>query len=159
MLNNRVCRECGRIFPGGPRAWYCPSCRKERRDASVRRCKKRSRQGITRKLGSLSPCAVCGKDYVVRSAMQKYCPDCAPEAIRLVDAAQGLAYYHANKATLNPSKNAKRRKIRKTARCIICGKDFPKHGPAQSCPDCRADFRRLSQALSDYHRRGLKPPR
>lgn len=29
-LRMRVCRQCGIEFMGGPRAWYCPTCRIER---------------------------------------------------------------------------------------------------------------------------------
>lgn len=30
IYDNRICKECGIKFSGGPRAWYCPNCRKER---------------------------------------------------------------------------------------------------------------------------------
>ena len=33
MKPPRTCRQCGRTFWGGPRAWYCPECRKERQAA------------------------------------------------------------------------------------------------------------------------------
>ena len=38
-LKPRVCRQCGATFLGGPRAWYCPDCRAERRAEADRRAK------------------------------------------------------------------------------------------------------------------------
>lgn len=29
-IYDRTCIRCSRSFQGGPRAWYCPDCRKER---------------------------------------------------------------------------------------------------------------------------------
>ena len=26
VIKDRVCRQCGAVFQGGPRAWYCPEC-------------------------------------------------------------------------------------------------------------------------------------
>jgi Zn finger protein HypA/HybF involved in hydrogenase expression len=149
----RQCRECGATFPGGPRAWYCPACREERRREASLLYKRQKRRGLIRNLGTLDICAVCGREYEVKGSRQKYCPSCAPEAYKAIDAIQGRIYYYANKDKITPVKNSSRRKERKTTRCIICGKEFPKHGPALSCPDCRTDFRRLSQALSDHRRK------
>lgn len=30
IYDDRICRTCGAQFSGGPRAWYCPDCRRER---------------------------------------------------------------------------------------------------------------------------------
>jgi rubrerythrin len=27
VIRTRTCRQCGKEFQGGPRAWYCPECR------------------------------------------------------------------------------------------------------------------------------------
>lgn len=40
-LRMRVCRQCGIEFMGGPRAWYCPTCRIERQREQGRKCKQR----------------------------------------------------------------------------------------------------------------------
>ena len=81
-IRPRTCRECGAIFDGGPRAWYCPECRKIREKESAKHYRD---NGPSRPLGSIDRCSVCGKEYVVNSARQRYCPACAPEAIREVD--------------------------------------------------------------------------
>lgn len=91
-LRMRVCRQCGIEFMGGPRAWYCPTCRIERQREQGRTCKQRQRKGQTRWLGSIDKCEVCGKDYIVNSARQRYCPDCAPERYREVDREQSRGW-------------------------------------------------------------------
>lgn len=75
VVKDRICKQCGKTFPGGPRAWYCPECRSERKkqQAAIRR----QRPGPNRPLGSIDHCVVCGKEYVVKGGMQKYCEDCA----------------------------------------------------------------------------------
>lgn len=112
-LHPRTCRQCEAIFDGGPRAWYCPICREDRRRKASRDGKRRERARETRPLGSKDSCAVCGKEYVVNSGKQKYCPTCAPEAVAEIDREQGIAYYHDNAATINPARNARRRQTRR----------------------------------------------
>ena len=105
VVKDRVCRQCGAVFRGGPRAWYCPSCREERQRESSRRYKAK---GPDRPLGSTDYCAVCGKPYIVNSARQRYCADCAYEAVRAVDRPASRAWNQAHKDTYYPAKNAKR---------------------------------------------------
>lgn len=90
----RICRQCGITFNGGPRAWYCPDCRAERKKEANRRAKKKGRPD--RAIGSTDQCVVCGKDYVVKSARQKYCPDCAKDAVREIDRKASLEWKKAN---------------------------------------------------------------
>lgn len=123
MLIKRTCQQCGVSFLGGPRAWYCPSCRIERTRETNARYKQRKRQGKTRRIGSIDLCSVCGKEYTVSGGLQKYCPDCAPEAIRAVDREQSRAYYQRVKAVLNPIRNDRRRKPPRT--CLVCGASIP----------------------------------
>ena len=105
VVKDRVCRQCGAVFPGGPRAWYCPSCRAERQRESSRRHKA---NGTARPLGSTDYGAVCGKPYIVNSARQRYCADCAYDAVRAVDRPASRAWNQAHKDTYYPAKNAKR---------------------------------------------------
>ena len=105
VVKDRTCRQCGAVFSGGPRAWYCPACRSVRAKEADRR---RKASGIARSLGSTDICTVCGKPYVVRSSRQKYCPDCAYEAVRAVDRPASRAWNQAHKATYYPARNAKR---------------------------------------------------
>ena len=105
VVKDRTCRQCGAVFQGGPRAWYCPSCREERQRESSRRHKA---NGTARPLGSTDYCAVCGKPYIVNSARQRYCADCAYDAVRAVDRPASRAWNQAHKDTYYPAKNAKR---------------------------------------------------
>ena len=95
-LRPRVCRTCGRTFDGGPRAWYCPECRAIRRREQGRAGQARVAAGTTRKLGSTGVCEICGKEYIVSSGLQRYCPGCAPDAVREIDRAQARAWARAN---------------------------------------------------------------
>jgi Zn finger protein HypA/HybF involved in hydrogenase expression len=91
IYNNRVCKECGRTFSGGPRSWYCPECRAERLKAKDREYK---RKGSERKLGNKDICKNCGKEYIINSGMQKYCPECQDKMHKELDNKQGIEYYN-----------------------------------------------------------------
>lgn len=75
MLQQRVCKQCGTSFPGGPHADYCPSCRDVRRKAQKREHK---RKGAGRLLGGVDICERCGNEYIVNAGLQRFCPQCAP---------------------------------------------------------------------------------
>ena len=130
-LRMRVCRQCGIEFMGGPRAWYCPTCRIERQREQGRTCKQRQRKGQTRRLGSIDKCEICGKDYIVNSARQRYCPECAPDRIREVDREQSrgrssTSMLNGWKRTLNATTTAATlngTSVPKTRRTIT--KSFP----------------------------------
>lgn len=154
VVKDRICKQCGKTFPGGPRAWYCPECRSERKkqQAAIRR----QRPGPNRPLGSIDHCVVCGKEYVVKGGMQKYCEDCAKSAVAEKDRAAGIAYYHENKDAINPARYEKLRVKEKV--CIVCGKTFDPHGlPAEMCSDeCRRIRRRLQQYDAEKKRQKNK---
>ena len=107
VVKPRICRKCGAVFDGGPRAWYCPNCRREREKETYRRYRAKGRKA-DRPLGSLDKCVRCGQEYVVRSARQKYCPDCAYDGVREVDRPMSRAWNQEHKDTYYPAKNAKR---------------------------------------------------
>lgn len=119
VMRIRVCRECGREFLGGPRAWYCPECRAERQRETNARCK---RSGAQRPLGSVDKCAVCGKEYVVKSGLQKYCPECAREAVRSIDRKQSIEWQQKN--TTPEQRKTQRKAATAEIKCVICGKMF-----------------------------------
>lgn len=106
VVKDRTCRQCWAVFRGGPRAWYCPACRSVRAKEAQRRLQE---DGTSRTMGSIDHCTVCGKEYVVLSARQKYCPDCVYEAVRAVDRPASRAWNQARKETYYPEKNAKRK--------------------------------------------------
>lgn len=111
VVKPRVCRQCGAIFDGGPRAWHCPECRSRRRADAERRYRDKGRKA-DRPLGSIDKCTVCGKEYVVKSSRQKYCPDCAYEAVREADRPMSRRWNQENKDTYYPARNAKRNAAR-----------------------------------------------
>lgn len=108
IYDNRICIRCKRRFSGGPRAWYCPDCREERRRE---RDRKYTHRPSKRPLGSVDICANCGKKYVVNSGLQKYCPDCSPIKHKEIDNKQGTEYYrkHYNTETARQKRSEKRR--------------------------------------------------
>lgn len=148
-IYKRVCIRCKISFDGGPRAWYCPSCRKDRQRE---REAKYSKAPAKRKLGSIDLCDNCGQEYVVNSGLQKYCPDCQPEMHRQLDAKQSIEYYHTNKDVINPARYERRRSLPRA--CAICGSEFNARGGKQKyCSKSCA--KKAAKALSKvYYRRG-----
>lgn len=135
-IRPRVCRACGATFPGGPRAWYCPDCRSQRRKEAAARYR---RKGPARPIGSLDNCEVCGKEYIVNAARQRYCPQCAPERYREIDREQSKVW---NATNTTPEE---RRKTRQAAgapiSCKICGKQFVPKAPSLTCsPECSQEL-------------------
>ena len=66
----RICRECGVVFDGGPRAWYCPKCREMRKKLQKDRYNERRKRGLSLSLGeSVGSCEVCGREFIRASAV------------------------------------------------------------------------------------------
>lgn len=146
-LRPRTCRTCGATFPGGPRAWYCPLCRAERQKA---REKKYRLVGYSRHLGDIDTCLICGGEYVICSGLQKYCPDCAPEAVREIDREQTVRWNMEN------DYYAKRREKPRSGIkiCAVCGKEMTPGTPTVTCsPACAAAHRKAAQRRADEKRR------
>ncbi len=104
-IRPRICRQCGAAFDGGPRAWYCPSCRAAQGKESAAKYRK---TGASRQLGSTDLCKVCGKEYVVAGGRQKYCPECAEEVVKAIDREASREWnrandYHASAGTTQDS--------------------------------------------------------
>lgn len=152
VIRDRVCRECGRTFPGGPRAWYCPECRRERKGQQSRECKERARTGKTRKLGSVDICIICGRPYVVEAGTQKYCPDCAPEAIAALDRAQSIEWNRKN--VDYAARREQRNQATAAIPCLVCGKMFVPRSAAKTCSkECSAELsRRNARKFEASHR-------
>lgn len=127
-IRPRTCRECGTTFDGGPRAWYCPECRKIREKESTKRYRD---NGPTRPLGSIDHCIVCGKEYVVKSGLQHYCPDCAGEAVRQLDREASKKWNAEN--NFYQQRSQKPRSGQKI--CVICGKPVPPGTPRVTCSE------------------------
>lgn len=108
-LLDRVCRECDRHFQGGPRAYYCPSCRKERQRQQGAAYQRRKRAGTIRPLGSVDTCERCGESYTVEGGLQRFCPDCQSIQAAEHDRETSLAFYYENKERINPVRNERRK--------------------------------------------------
>lgn len=152
IIRKRVCQACGKTFDGGPRAWYCPECREERKKAQSREAKQRARMGKTRKIGSDDICVVCGKTYTVEAGNQKYCPNCAPEAIKEIGRAQSRKW---NRDNVDVSARREERKAAAAPiKCVICGKKFIPHDSSITCsPDCSAELSRRNTSAAEKARR------
>lgn len=133
VVRIRTCTVCGREFPGYPSSRYCPECGAERKREVNAKCK---RMGPRRPLGSMDKCAVCGKEYVVKSGLQKYCPECAHEAIRAADRKKSIEW---NRKNTTPERRKAERKIAAAEiECVVCGKKFVPTSRTTTCSDaCR----------------------
>lgn len=147
VVLERLCRQCGAAFPGGPRAWYCPACRAERERAQRRQ---QRRNGTARPLGSTDLCANCGGEYIVNSGRQKYCPDCRELAVNdtvrqhkrqyAAERSDQIAEY---KAAMSSNRNV----------CIICGTVFDADKPTVTCSAaCDKIRRQRNQQRGDAKR-------
>lgn len=153
MANNyreRVCRECASHFSGGPRAWYCPKCRKIRRQKASRESKERKKLGETRQIGSTDYCVVCSGPYIVDGANQKYCKNCAPMEIAKAARKLSIDHYKRNKDQIVPARKLRRRKTIRV--CKLCKKEFEKYGSGYFCESCIPEAKRLRQARGDAKR-------
>lgn len=140
MLQHRICKTCSCSFQGGPRAYYCHSCREERKRVQGAEHKRRKRKGESRPLGSIDKCEKCTKDYIVQSGNQRFCPECQPIHAQEYDRVTGLTYYHVNKDNINPVRNERRRKGLRT--CEWCGKEFETPTCKLTCsPECTRKLR------------------
>lgn len=152
VMRERVCRQCGKKFIGGPRAWYCPECRADRHREQKARYAQNLRAGKSIIIGkTVRKCERCGAEFVMMSARQRYCTECRDDAIREADRRQGIEHYEKNKGVKNPIRNENRKeKRKKDVFCIVCGKPLADHiGKRNTCSDeCRKirDGYRVAQA-------------
>lgn len=100
-LYPRTCRECGKEFEGGPRAYYCPECKVERQRKYDREAKRKQNVGLTAKIGEIMTCEMCGEDTIRNSGNQKFCEKCGKINYENIQRARGLKYYNENKETIN----------------------------------------------------------
>lgn len=155
VVKERICRQCGISFMGGPRAWYCPECREKRKEEAQHRYKSNKRAGKTIVIGeTVRKCAVCGEQFIMMSAQQKYCKQCADDAIKAVDNAQGRKYMSAERAIPERNEILKERKRLGPKKCIVCGKTYTDiTGGKQVCSKrCQKILTGYNQAKCDYKR-------
>lgn len=146
-IRDRICIDCGRSFPGGPRARRCPDCRAVRKKEMDRL--RRQSGGPKRKLGSVDICQRCGKEYIVEGGRQRYCPGCQRDAALEWQRGRKAAY---NKRPEVEQKRKERRKKRMKA-CVYCLRPFWSSAATNLCSDyCRAEAERISQCQADKKR-------
>ncbi|MDO4275862.1 MAG: hypothetical protein Q4D16_19515 [Eubacteriales bacterium] len=107
MSNNilpRICKSCGCTFDGGPRAWYCPGCRVDRRKAQLKEHRMRRREPRYNPIGSVIKCELCGKEIIKNSGRQRYCPQCAEKHLKEVDNLQSLEWKRNNPEKIREGK-------------------------------------------------------
>lgn len=153
VLRERTCKICGASFTGYPRSFFCPECSAERKKQQKKIYKKRK---ASRPLGSTDVCENCGKEYIVNSGLQKYCPDCAEKKVKENIRAHKREYMAEN---IEKSEELKAETRGKRYICPICGKEFEKHTSAATCsPECERELRRRRQNRSDIKRGKRKMP-
>lgn len=147
VVRERTCRACGTTFLGGPRAWFCPACRAERRRE---RDKSYHKKGYQRHLGDTDFCLICGNPYVVCSGLQKYCPECARDAVMAKDRDASKCW---NRAHIDYDLQREQRHVAAAQiQCAVCGKPFvPGIGAPVTCsPECREAYRK--KAAAEYEK-------
>lgn len=159
-LRTRMCKQCGTEFFGGPRAWYCSDCRYERRREQARKFREKKAKGLVeRPLGSIDHCEVCGAEYVVQSARQRYCKACAPERYREVDREQSRGWLKRAVAKhgqdyfddhLTRKRKSWHKHNDKEHICPMCGEVAPA-GERRFCSEkCRNPAQRYAYAKYSY---------
>lgn len=110
VIRKRVCRSCGVKFDGGPRAWYCPTCREERKKKAQSEYKQRAKMGSSRKIGEVYKCEICGADYILEGGLQRFCKKCAPIHLKEVENAQSKEWNRTHPEEIKKHKeNEKKR--------------------------------------------------
>lgn len=93
---------------------------------------------------------ICGGEYVIQSGLQKYCPKCAPDAVREIDRAQSKNWNTAHDYYIK-----RRKKSRSGVKvCVVCGREIVPGTPTVTCsPECAAAHRKEVQKRADAKRR------
>ena len=91
-IRSRICKECGRSFLGGTRAWFCPECREVRQKKQLAEYRDRKRSGKVIPIGSTIKCEICGKDIIKNGGLQRFCDVCAAEHRKKINNELSLAW-------------------------------------------------------------------
>jgi len=86
----------------------------------------------------------------VSGSLQKYCPECAKEAIR----AKVLPRKRAQAAEHRTEFTARKKQLAAdSAVCAYCGKLYTPTGPSVTCSEvCAKEYARIAQGTADYQR-------
>ena len=142
VIADRICKDCGATFPGGPRAMRCPICRDIARRSNIQK-------PTIRPLGSTDYCKRCGKEYVVKSGRQKYCPDCQRDS--LLEWQRNHKEGYSQKPEIKSRKQEKRENQQKV--CKYCKRPFKTDTQTVYCSEyCKKEQEKLNQAVFDSKR-------
>lgn len=117
----RICKECGKSFPGGPRAWYCPDCRRERKRKHDKEFKERKRSGKVIPNGSVIKCEICGKEIIKNGGLQRFCDECAAKHLKEIDNEQSLRWKKENPDKIKESKKNYSVRLRENGESLKSG--------------------------------------
>ena len=146
VLRKRICIDCGIEFFGGPRAKRCKKCA----NIAKKEAKKRYHNNPNpRKIGSVSLCKRCGKEYIVNSARQIYCHDCAREA--------SLEWQRDHKKGYDKFSGQYDKKVvkrnDKMKICLYCLKEFKSNTSSSYCSEyCKKHQLQIQLCESDIKR-------
>lgn len=150
VYRERICKICGEHFMGYPRSFFCPKCSEQRKKERNKKYKKSARP-----LGSIDYCEICGAEYIVKSGLQKYCPNCAEATIKANISAHKKSYHTQNKEHIQ----AYKKKMKSQGKvCIICGKTFDSNNSVTCSPECHNELKRIRQNTADIKRGKRKLP-
>lgn len=153
VYRERVCKICGTTFMGYPRSMFCDQCKEQRKKAQKRIYNQRK---PNRPLGSMDICENCGKEYVVKGGLQRYCPDCSDSVVKNNIKERKNKYYQENKEQLNQHKEEMRSN---GYVCVICGKIFDKDVNSVTCSsECQKEHERIQQNKADIRAGKRKLP-
>lgn len=153
VYRERICVICGEHFLGYPASRFCPDCKAERKKEQKRRY---NTSKPSRHIGSVDTCQECGKEYIVNSGLQKYCPECSGKMASEKERARKRKYAEENKDIFRVRKkdtNGKRYV------CAICGKEFQKTTARVTCSEeCEKELLRIRHNKADIKRGKRKRP-
>lgn len=147
VVRIRICQDCRTEFYGGPRARRCSECSFK---AKQERNRKFAQTGAARPLGSTDICAICRKEYIVKSGKQKYCSaDCQRVGVLAWQRAQRKGY---NKSSGQDIKKQKRREEQQKI-CVYCLRPFKTKSSTNICSDyCKAERKKMQMCQDDIKR-------
>ncbi len=137
--------DCGAAYMGYPKSKRCPDCQQtisRARDRALRA------SGPNRHIGDTDLCTVCGKPYIVCGGLQRYCPDCAPGAVR--ENVRSVKREYAHKWV--EQNGEYRRQMRRSEKvCAVCGRAFSPGDPSVTCsPECAKKWAVLQEQRRLY---------
>lgn len=89
-----TCPDCGVTVWRHIKCKRCADCQAEANRIASKEYHAAKSRGHTRIIGDQYPCERCGQLYVLASGRQRYCPDCAAEAVTANVRAYKRAWNH-----------------------------------------------------------------